>query len=131
LRSHDERRFYTEWKKATKEFVIKRKGPAFTGPFIENASPKLIRLFAACRYVGVFLLEALDAACGVNQLLFAGEERVAIGANFNTQHVALDRGASLERMSASAMYGYGVIIGVDTGLHNSPFVVSGLRGKEP
>jgi hypothetical protein len=27
------------------------------------------------------------------------------------------------------MNGYGVIIGVDSGFHNSPFVVSGLRGN--
>jgi hypothetical protein len=32
---------------------------------------------------GVFLLETLDAACSVNQLLFAGEERVAIRADFH------------------------------------------------
>jgi len=33
--------------------------------------------------VGVFFSEAFDAAGGVNQLLFAGEERVAIGADFD------------------------------------------------
>ena len=31
----------------------------------------------------VFLLESLDAARGVNQLLFAGEERMAVRADFN------------------------------------------------
>src|SRR5271169_2396374 len=33
--------------------------------------------------VGVFFGEAFDAAGGINQLLFAGEERVAIGADFD------------------------------------------------
>jgi len=33
--------------------------------------------------------KAFDAASGVEQLLLAGEERVAIGANFDAQHIAL------------------------------------------
>ncbi len=40
--------------------------------------------------VGVFLGEAFDAAGGVDELLFAGEERVAIGADFDVKAVALD-----------------------------------------
>ena len=41
--------------------------------------------------VSVFLGEALDAAGGVDQFLLAGEERVAIGADFHAKHVALNR----------------------------------------
>ena len=71
--------------------------------------------------VGVFLGEAFDAARSVHQLLLAGEERVATGANFNVQPVPFDGGTGLEIASASAMDGYGVIVGVNAGLHESPF----------
>jgi len=40
--------------------------------------------------VGVLLGETLDAASGVNQLLLAGEEGMAVRADFHAQHVALD-----------------------------------------
>jgi hypothetical protein len=70
-----------------------------------------------CGSVGVFLGEALDAAGGVNQFLLAGEERVAIRADFDTQHIAFDGRARGEGISAGAMDGYGVIVGVDTGFH--------------
>ncbi|SRR6266481_5605103 len=40
--------------------------------------------------VGVLFGETLDAASGVNQLLLAGEEGMAVRANFHAQHVALD-----------------------------------------
>jgi hypothetical protein len=74
-----------------------------------------------CGGVGVFLREAFDAACGVHELLLAGKERMAIRANFNVQPVPFDGGTGLEIASASAVDGYGVIVGVNTGLHESPF----------
>jgi hypothetical protein len=40
--------------------------------------------------VCVFLGETLDAASGVYQLLLSGKERMATGADFHFQHVALD-----------------------------------------
>src|SRR5262245_64226791 len=49
---------------------------------------------------GVFLLETLDAARRVNQLLFAGEERVAVRADFHV-NVFLRR-TSRPRMTAGA-----------------------------
>ena len=45
--------------------------------------------------LGVLAAEALDAACGVDQLLLAGEERVAGGADFDDD-VALVGGAGLK-----------------------------------
>src|ERR1051325_6716730 len=54
--------------------------------------------------IGVFLGEALDAAGGVNEFLFAGEEWVAIRADFHAKHIALDGGARLESMAASAVH---------------------------
>ncbi len=79
--------------------------------------------------VRIFLGEALDAAGGVNQLLLAGEEGVAIRANFNIQPVALDGRTSREIVAAGAMHGYGVIVGVNAGFHEAPFLASGLHGS--
>ena len=72
--------------------------------------------------VGVLFGEAFDAARGVNQLLFAGEEGMAIGADFDSEHVAFDGRAGGEIVAAGAMDCYGVIIGVNTGFHEAPFV---------
>ena len=47
---------------------------------------------------------------------------MAIGADFDVQPVALDGRASLEIVAAGAVYGYSVIIGVNTGFHEAPFV---------
>jgi hypothetical protein len=71
--------------------------------------------------VGVFLGEAFDAAGSVQKLLLAGEEGVAIGTDFNVQPVPFDGGAGLEVVAASAVDGYSVIVGMNTGLHESPF----------
>jgi len=69
------------------------------------------------RCVSVFLGEALDAAGSVNELLLAGKERMATGADFDVQSVAFNRGTRLKIMATSAVYGYGMIVGMNTGLH--------------
>jgi hypothetical protein len=46
---------------------------------------------------------------------------VAIGANFDAQHIAFDRRARGKSVPACAMYRNGVIVGMNTGLHESPF----------
>jgi hypothetical protein len=69
------------------------------------------------RCVSVFLGEALDAAGSVNELLLAGKERMAIGADFDVQSVAFNRGTRLKIVATSAVYGYGMIVGMNTGLH--------------
>ncbi len=71
--------------------------------------------------VGVLLGEALDAAGGVNELLLAGEEGMAIRADFDVKPVALDGRASGEIVAAGAVHRYGVIVGVNTGFHGTPF----------
>jgi hypothetical protein len=71
--------------------------------------------------VGVFLGEALNAAGGVNQLLLAGEKRMAVRADFHTQHVALDGRAGLKRVAAGAVHRNGMIVGMNTGFHEAPF----------
>lgn len=80
----------------------------------------LLRGFSFGSGVRVFLSEALDASGSIYELLLASEKRVAAGANFNAQGVALDRGARGERVPAGAMYGDGVIIGMNTGFHEAP-----------
>ena len=67
--------------------------------------------------VGIFLGEAFDAACSVHELLLSGEERMAIRADFDAHHVALDGRARLKCITAGAMHHDGVIIGVNTGFH--------------
>src|SRR4029077_20658014 len=59
--------------------------------------------------VGVLLGEELDAASGVNQLLFAGEEGMAVRADFHAQHLALNGRASLKRVTAGAVHRNGMI----------------------
>src|SRR5271165_875861 len=76
--------------------------------------------FGGC--VGIFLGEAFHAAGGVDKLLLAGEEGVAIGADFHVELFTLDGGAGREIVAAGAVHGYGVIVGVDTGFHGkTPF----------
>jgi hypothetical protein len=67
--------------------------------------------------VGVFFGEAFDAACGVQKLLLASEKRMAIGANFDAEHIALYRRASGEIVPTCTVDGNCVIVGMNTGLH--------------
>ena len=55
-------------------------------------------------FVGVFLLEPLDAAGRIDQLLLAGEERMAIRANFNADQLALEGRARFKHVAAGAMH---------------------------
>jgi hypothetical protein len=70
-----------------------------------NPGGKRKLLFCGGLCVGVFLLETLDAAGGVHKFLLASEKRVAIGADFDAQHIALDRGAGWKRIAAGTMHG--------------------------
>src|SRR6266851_3601667 len=62
--------------------------------------------------LGELAAEALDATCGVDQLLLAGEEGVAGGADFEDD-VALVRGAGLKVVSAGALDGDVVVVRVN------------------
>ena len=53
-------------------------------------------------FLGVLAAEALDTACGVDKSLFAGEERMAVGADFKSDLAFVGR-ASLERVSTRAV----------------------------
>jgi len=72
----------------------------------------------------VLLLETLDAARRIHQLLLSGEERVAAGADFHAD-IALMRGPRLERVTARADHINFFISGVDSGFHVAGKFLSG------
>ena len=80
--------------------------------------------------VGIFFRETLDAAGSVDELLLAGEKRMAAGTNFDAQGVAFYGRTRGKSMPASAMHGYSVIVGVNAGFHEAPIhrVRSARRG---
>ena len=63
----------------------------------------------------VLLVELINAAAGVNQLLLTGVEGVALGADFNGD--VLLGGAGLYNGTACALDSGGLVIGVDSCLH--------------
>jgi len=64
---------------------------------------------------GVFLLESFDAACGVDEFLFAGVEGVAASADFDFD--VLERRAGFEGVSAGAADFCEVVLGMDFFFH--------------
>jgi hypothetical protein len=54
--------------------------------------------------------ESLDTSLGVNQLLFAGEERMTVGANVN--RYLFSGGTGFYPVSARARYRYIVVLGM-------------------
>src|SRR3954471_17621789 len=75
----------------------------------------LCALFGGVR-LRVLAVEALDAAGRVHQLLFAGEEGVAIRADFQTDVALVGRTGS-KHVAARAMHAHFVIRGVNSCLH--------------
>jgi len=67
--------------------------------------------------VGVLFGEAFYTASGVDQLLFAREKGVAVGADFDFERVALDGGTRGEVVPAGAMNVYRVIVRMNSGFH--------------
>ena len=66
----------------------------------------------------VTFVEAIDAACGINQLLLAGKERVAGRTDFDVQIAFFGR-AGFERLTARAANSYFVIFGMNSWFHVS------------
>jgi hypothetical protein len=89
------------WKQRWKRFTPNNEAPAAAEACLCSPTAGLL----GCRrcLFGVLAAEALYAACRVYQALLAGEERVAVGADFHAD-LALVRGAGLEIVSAGAMY---------------------------
>src|SRR5450759_2939790 len=68
------------------------------------------------RFARVFLLEFLDAPCRVDDLLFAGVERMAVRAHLDVQ-LAGERGTRLELVAATADDVYLFVFRVNLGFH--------------
>ena len=69
----------------------------------------------------VLLVELVNAAAGVNQLLLAGVEGVALGADFHGD--VLLGGAGLDDGAASALDGGLLVIGMDSFLHSKKLLI--------
>ena len=67
-------------------------------------------------FLAVTLVEAIDASCGIDQLLFTRKERMASRTNFDVQ-VALASGAGLERLAARAGDGNFNVFGMNSWFH--------------
>ena len=65
----------------------------------------------------ISLFELVDTSTGINQLLLAREERMAIAANIYFENFTIFRRASFESSSTSASYGYFVIFRMDISFH--------------
>jgi hypothetical protein len=67
-------------------------------------------------FLAVTLVKAIDASCGIDQLLFTCKEGVASRTDFDVQ-VALLGGASLERLAARAGDGNFNVFGMNSWFH--------------
>src|SRR3954470_11099799 len=92
--------------------VPKRATTRSRGPGRRREISRLLGLALA-----ITLVEALDPATGVNELLLAGEERVAFVAEFDLQ-IARPGGAGDEGIAATAAHRGVVVCGVGVGLHD-------------
>jgi hypothetical protein len=61
------------------------------------------------------LVELIYASAGINEFLLTGEERMALGTNFNTD-LALS-GAGLESVATGALYNGLIVIGMNPFTH--------------
>jgi len=77
-----------------------------------------LHLFAFGRLDAVFLVEALDAACGINELLLAGKEGMAGRTDFNLD--ILYRRTGLDDIAARTGNGGEFVFGMDTLFHVFP-----------
>ena len=65
----------------------------------------------------ISLFELIDTSTGINQLLLAREERMAVAANIYFENVAFFRRARFKSSSTSASYSYFVIFGMYISFH--------------
>ena len=79
-----------------------------------------------CGLLAITFVEAIDAPCGIDQLLLTREERVAGRTDFDVQ-VALAGGAGLERLAAGAANSDFVIFGVNSWFHSWSLSKGGPR----
>ena len=65
----------------------------------------------------ISLFELIDTSTGINQLLLAREERMAVAANIHFHNVAFFRRARFKSSSTCASYSYFVIFGMNISFH--------------
>ena len=82
--------------------------PCRLTPYGENQAA--FKLFDA-----VLLIKLINTTAGINELLLAGVEGVALGADFNGD--ALTGGAVLDNCAACALDNGGLVIGMDACFH--------------
>jgi hypothetical protein len=81
--------------------------------------------------LSVLAAEALDASGGIDQLLLAGEKRVAIRADFEV-NIALMGGSGGKRVPAGAHHADFVICGMNLLFHSKAFLwITGAHGASP
>ena len=85
-------------------------------------------------FLGLFSVaahETVDAAAGIHQLLLAGVERMALGADVHA-HVLAD-GAGLKGLAAHAAHRGGAVLGMDVFLHRVHLLARNARihGAQP
>ena len=65
----------------------------------------------------ISLFELIDTSTGINQLLLAREERMAVAANIYLHNVAVFRRTRFERSAARASHSHFVIFGMNISFH--------------
>ena len=65
----------------------------------------------------ISLFELIDTSTGINQLLLASEERMAVAANIYFENFTIFRRAGFESSSTSASHSYFVIFGMYISFH--------------
>jgi len=103
-----------------------KKAPGFFGPRAfdselesEKKSPLLFCRSCGSRLVRILLLEPFHTTRRIDQLLLAGEEWMAVRANFHAYHGAFNRRARVKRVAAGAVHLHGVIIGMNSFFHGT------------
>lgn len=84
--------------------------------------PRLLRCFRCRRGFGAALLEAFDAARGIDQGLFAGIEGMALGANFDMNRL-FGRAGCKGVATATGDLGGGEVLGVELIFHGSSEII--------
>jgi hypothetical protein len=79
----------------------------------------LVDVRRSARTLAVTLVEALDAATGVDELLLAGIKRMALVAEFDAE-VAVDGRLRRECVPAGALHRGVRVVGMDFGFHGDP-----------
>ena len=64
----------------------------------------------------ITLLESVNTSAGINELLLAGKERMAIGADIYTK--VFGGGSGLKGSAAGTLNNGGLVVGMDSLLHN-------------